>query len=169
MKIKTVDSNCQMENVDMLVKRLVGFSVLCLWVSGAASAMPASPSFDTERTAQMTVPCSEYKNLTGLDLCHVQPVLLLAEARYEELVQTHQTGSCLDTVKQTYGTLQCHTLGDAFQAWQGRDVSSCEREVFQCSLSQSDASQTRLKTERSEIPTVEARFMRLGLANSPTP
>lgn len=152
----------------MSLKRIIGTFLIGLCAASAASAAPvataASSAPVTFKSAQKTIPCSEYKRLTGLDVCYVKPELLVAQARYDALVKTFETGTCLDAVAQTYGTLECRRLGDAFQAWQGRDVTDCQQAVLQCRGVGADRMMTRVKIERTEIPTARARFHRLGLA-----
>jgi len=168
---KAVIKNCQrlmwvMETVGMSLKRIIGLTVVCGLMSEAASAAPTHADYESARIVKTAVSCGEYKALTGLDLCDVQANVMMAETRYDELVQTQITGSCLDRVQEQYGTLQCDSLGDAFQAWKGRDVTMCERAVLQCDMTHAADTRTRVTIERAAIPTHRARFMRLGSAKA---
>lgn len=152
----------------MSLKRIIGFSAFCMAASGAAYAGPSHADYESARVVKTTVTCGEYKDLTGLDLCDIQSNVMMAESRYEELLQTRLTGTCLEDIERKYGTLQCQSLGDAFQAWQGRDVAMCERDVAQCNLVDVEERRTRTTIERTPIPAHRARFLRLGSAKAVT-
>lgn len=149
----------------MSLKSIVGILCASLLASNTALAAPTQMPTDGDALNQTRVSCTEYKSLTGLDLCDAQSTIFLTQARYDDLIQTHQTGTCLDTIRQNYGTLQCHTLSDPFQAWKGRDVAACESEILACRITKTDVSRRRVTIERTEIPTVRARFIPLGVAD----
>ena len=62
----------------------------------------ALPTFSAEPQEMVEVPCSEYKLLTGQDLCDVRPTLKWEKSAYEAAKRQLALGQCRDEVINKY-------------------------------------------------------------------
>lgn len=109
----------------------------------------------------VTVSCGEYHSLTGLNLCHVQTDLRLSVERYQAIISNHNDDSCLRQIIKRYGTLNCQSLQNGFQAWRHDDTALCAAKLKQCEGGEASHLAHR-STEHEVNSTFEARFIPLG-------